>query len=56
MNLADRHKLVITGGSDYHGDNKSYSRMASKNNGFCPPDSLLDRLNEKIDAFQNLNL
>jgi len=49
--LAARHKLVITGGSDYHGDNKSYSRMAGKKNGFCPPDSLLDQLIEKTGVF-----
>lgn len=53
--LAARHKLVITGGSDYHGYNKSYSRMASKKNGFCPPDSLLDQLIEKIGSFKNRN-
>lgn len=54
--VAARHNLVITGGSDYHGDNKSYTRMASQINGFCPPDTLLEALYEKIDAFRNRNL
>lgn len=50
-NIADRHKLVITGGSDYHGENKEYSKMAGKKSGFCPPDSLLPRLYEKLNIY-----
>ncbi len=53
--LAGKYKLVMTGGSDYHGDNKSYSKMASKQNGFCPPDTLLKQLNEKIRLLQSRN-
>ncbi|MDW7771718.1 MAG: PHP domain-containing protein [Desulfobulbaceae bacterium] len=54
--IAARHKLVITGGSDYHGNNKPYATMAGKKNRFCPPRSLFDLLLKKIDAFQNRNL
>jgi len=49
--IALRHKLVITGGSDYHGDNKLYSRMAGRKYGFCPPDNLLDQFNGRFDPF-----
>ena len=53
--IAGRYKLVITGGSDYHGENKLYSRMAGGRNGFCPPDSLLDLIDEKIKISRNHN-
>ncbi len=56
MALAGRYGLMMTGGSDYHGDNKPTSKMASSRNGFCPPDSILEPLNKKISAFQNRNL
>jgi predicted metal-dependent phosphoesterase TrpH len=52
-NLAARHKLVITGGSDYHGENKPYGGMAGKKHRFCPPDILLDGLKEKIHVLQH---
>jgi hypothetical protein len=48
--IAGRHKLVITGGSDYHGDHKPYSGMAGRKSRFCPPAVLLDPLVKKIDA------
>lgn len=51
--FAARHKLVITGGSDYHGENKPFSGMAGKKYRFCPPACLLDRLLEKIDALRH---
>jgi len=51
MELAVKYKLVMTGGSDYHGDNKAHTKMASRKNGFCPPDGILEQLNEKISAF-----
>lgn len=51
--IASRHNLAITGGSDYHGDNKKYTSMADADNGFCPPDSLLGPLYEKINTYQN---
>lgn len=46
--LAKKYNLAMTGGSDYHGGNKSYSTMARSSNGFCPPDSILAQLYEKI--------
>jgi len=52
-NLADRHKLVITGGSDYHGDNKPNRRMAGNKQQFCPPAKLLGPLLEKINMLQH---
>jgi predicted metal-dependent phosphoesterase TrpH len=54
--LAGRYGLVMTGGSDYHGANKPASKMANRENGFCPPDSILDQLNKKTGAFQDCNL
>ena len=50
--LAGKYNLVVTGGSDYHGTNKMYTKMASIRNGFCPPDDILDHLLEKMNALQ----
>lgn len=46
--FAQKYHLVLTGGSDYHGSHRSYSSMAGSGNGFCPPDTLLDPLRQRI--------
>lgn len=53
--IASRHNLVITGGSDYHGDNKKNTKMAETDSRFCPPDSLLEPINERLKAIQSNN-
>ncbi|HEB50833.1 MAG TPA: PHP domain-containing protein [Desulfobulbus sp.] len=42
--LASRHGLLVTGGSDFHGANRPGSSLAGGDNGFCPPDELLNGL------------
>ncbi len=54
LRIADKYKLVVTGGSDYHGKNRTFSSMAGNSNGFCPPDSILPALTERIETF-NIN-
>ena len=44
LRLAKKYTLVVTGGSDYHGNVKKYAKMADTKNGFCPPDEILDQL------------
>jgi predicted metal-dependent phosphoesterase TrpH len=48
--IATEHKLLVTGGSDFHGQTRPTHRLASKANGFCPPCSLLDALRTHIDT------
>lgn len=47
--LARKYSLVVTGGSDYHGKNKNMSVMAGGGNSFCPPDTILAALAERMD-------
>jgi len=42
--LADRHGLAVTGGSDYHGDNKPDLRVGIGRGDLLVPDELLDGL------------
>ena len=46
--LARKYNLVVTGGSDYHGKNKNMSVMAGGGSPFCPPDSILAALAERM--------
>jgi predicted metal-dependent phosphoesterase TrpH len=46
--LARKYSLVVTGGSDYHGKNRNMSVMAGSGNGFCPPDTILAALAERM--------
>jgi len=48
LQIAKKYKIVVTGGSDYHGENRTYSAMAGSGSGFCPPDSILTALEEKF--------
>lgn len=42
--IAEKYQLVLSGGSDYHGNHKNFSSMAGGTGGFCPPSSLLQAL------------
>ncbi len=55
ISLARKYELVLTGGSDYHGTQRNFSAMAGKNNGFCPPDSILLSLKERLQSTRNVN-
>lgn len=46
--FARKYQLVLTGGSDYHGQHRTFSSMSDTRAGFCPPDSLLEPLLERI--------
>ncbi len=45
--FADEFDLVLTGGSDYHGDIRPGTRLAGGNNVFVPP-ALLDKMKERL--------
>lgn len=44
INLASIHRLLVTGGSDFHGATRPAHPLACRTNGFCPPASLLSPL------------
>jgi predicted metal-dependent phosphoesterase TrpH len=48
LTLAKKYNLVVTGGSDYHGKNRNMSVMAGGGSGFCPPDTILAALAERM--------
>lgn len=48
--IATEHKLLVTGGSDFHGQTRPTHRLAARANGFCPPCSLLDALRTRINT------
>ncbi len=45
--LAKQYKLLITGGSDYHGSNRA-GGMAGSKDAICPPDSIMNELCERL--------
>ena len=45
--LAHRHGLAVTGGSDYHGENKPDLRVGTGRGDLAVPDELLDRLEQR---------
>lgn len=47
--LAMEHDLLVTGGSDYHGQTRPAHQLAGAALGFCPPCDLLDRLKTRLD-------
>ncbi|NOQ45772.1 MAG: PHP domain-containing protein [Desulfobulbaceae bacterium] len=47
LELAARYNLLATGGSDYHGANRSGKGLAGGRNPLCPPDSILDSLQQR---------
>lgn len=46
--LALKYHLVVTGGSDYHGKERTFSSLAGEKSGFCPPDSLLEPMKKRL--------
>jgi predicted metal-dependent phosphoesterase TrpH len=48
LRLANRHGLIVTGGSDFHGANKPDIRLGTgKNNNVCVPDEVMRQLRAK---------
>lgn len=45
--LADQHDLLLTGGSDYHGDVRPGTSLAGGKNVFVPPE-LLEKMKERL--------
>ncbi|MQA99659.1 MAG: PHP domain-containing protein [Actinobacteria bacterium] len=51
--LAARHGLVVTGGSDYHGDMVPDRRLPGGKSGVTVPDEVLDALKDVVDALRS---
>lgn len=51
--LARRHGLVVTGGSDYHGDVVPDRRLPGGKFGLVVPDEVLDELKDVVDALRS---
>ena len=48
--LAAELGLIGTGGSDFHGATRPLHRLAGVDAAFCPPDSILDDLNARLNS------
>ncbi|GAB4343390.1 MAG: PHP domain-containing protein [Desulfobulbaceae bacterium] len=48
VSLGRKYQLVLTGGSDYHGNHRGFSSMAGAEPGFCPPTGLLEPLLDRM--------
>ena len=48
--LARKYQLVLTGGSDYHGKHRAFSTLAGTGSGFCPPDTLLENMKQRLQT------
>jgi len=48
LKLADKHQMIVTGGSDFHGTTHNAKEMAGGRNGFCPPDSIIQDINTRM--------
>nr|WP_321467986.1 PHP domain-containing protein [uncultured Desulfobulbus sp.] len=46
--IATEHKLLVTGGSDFHGQTRPTHRLAGTCHDFCPPCSILDDLYNRL--------
>ncbi len=55
ISLAKKHKLILTGGSDFHGNNHSICRLAGTKNRFCPPDSIIQDIQKRLQTIQDTN-
>ncbi len=49
--IAKRHNLLCTGGSDYHGDNRANVFVGGAG-GICPPDSIMDELLKRLPGLE----
>ncbi|PID72257.1 MAG: phosphoesterase [Desulfobulbus propionicus] len=52
LDLAEKHHLLVTGGSDYHGVTRPANRLAGLGGSICPPESLLPAILKKIAEYQ----
>lgn len=50
--IVAEHKLLVTGGSDFHGMTRPTHRLAGRAHGFCPPCSLLEPLLARLNGRQ----
>lgn len=50
--LAQKHNLVVTGGSDYHGHNRPANTLAGTRGSICPSESLLSPVIKRIARYQ----
>ncbi|MGI6655526.1 MAG: PHP domain-containing protein [Desulfobulbus sp.] len=46
--IAQKHGLLITGGSDYHGPGRPNHPLAGSGKGFCPPYALMEELGSRL--------
>ena len=53
--FARKYQLVLTGGSDYHGNNRTFSTMAGNGKAFCPPDTILEPIRERLQTIRRNN-
>lgn len=56
LSLARKYKLVVTGGSDYHGNNRSFSTLAGGDGSFCPPDTLIQPIRDRLETVRKTPL
>ncbi len=52
--LAVQYNLLATGGSDYHGNNRAGS-LAGTPNGICPPDTIMNDIEQRLHQQRNFN-
>ncbi|PIE69180.1 MAG: hypothetical protein CSA21_03385 [Deltaproteobacteria bacterium] len=52
---ARHHALLTTGGSDFHGSNRPKNRLAAAGSTCCPPDHILDELNQRLRKRRDLS-
>ncbi|MDD2463770.1 MAG: PHP domain-containing protein [Desulfobulbus sp.] len=48
--IAVEHKLLLTGGSDFHGQTRPTHRLAGTSPDFCPPCTLLDDMKARLST------
>ncbi|WP_028579190.1 PHP domain-containing protein [Desulfogranum japonicum] len=53
LQLCQDINLVVTGGSDYHGETRPLHMMAGEQHNFCPPDELYAPILKKITEQRN---
>lgn len=56
LELARKYRLIVTGGSDFHGADRAANALAGGKNGFCPPDDIILNINEKIAENRHVKL
>jgi len=48
--LAREHRLLVTGGSDYHGGNRKNTLFSAHGDSLCPPNTILDQVLARIES------